>query len=288
MEEINPELEDLESIESNDKLSVQEKPWYKRWWAILIYVFISVVLVILFAFWMCIIFAEYGQCNRSCRLAFCNESDSECFISPQITGVRKNVFKRDKCMCSAPALFEGKREVNRMSPATDTWAIDEKIVTYCAVPPKDNYTGEAKTYESKDAAIADNAFLLHAGNCGECSSISDLDVYNETRFTLTKTSTKGAFYSIFSRKGALNVMRDTGMSDGCSECWVENMRHTLIHCFGRCMFGDRSSCTKDGELTDCLLCDEVHSGVFFRNCAGMTRRRAGIVTDICRKPDEIK
>ena len=287
-EELNDEMENLEDIQSTDVVPSKKKKWYKKWYMILIYVIFSLAAVLGFTLGMFVIFAEYGQCNRSCRLEFCQANDSLCFISNDITGKRKKINKRDKCLCSAPKLFSGTREVNRMSPATDTWALDAQIVEYCAIPPDLNYTGDAKTYPSKEAAEADYAILLHAGACGQCSSINDHEVYNETRFTLTKTSTKGAFFSIFSRKAAKNVMLDTGMTDGCSECWVENMRHTLIHCFGRCMFGDRSSCTKDGELTDCLLCDEVHSGVFFRNCAGMTRRRAGIVTDICRKPSEIK
>ena len=292
IESINEELvrDDikLDDIESNDEVPKKKKPWYKTWWAILIYVLVSLIIALLITVGMFVIFADYGQCSRSCRIEFCDKNDSLCFIGGGISGRRIHAWERDKCECTAPKLFNGTKIINRYSPATDTWELDNKTVTACAVPPAANFTGPAKTYPSKEAADNDGAIFLHMGNCGQCSNFNDRDVYNKTAFTLTKTSTMGAFFSIFSRKSAAHKMEETGLTETCVDCWVENMRHTLIHCFGRCMFGDRSSCGKNGELTDCLLCDEVHSGVFFRECAGMTRRRAGIVTDICRKPGEIK
>jgi hypothetical protein len=286
--ELIPDGTNLNDIKSFDEVPTKKKPWYKTKWAILMFILASILYLLLITVGMFVIFADYGQCSRSCRLEFCDQNDSVCLIGGGISGRRIKAHKRSKCKCTAPRLFNGTRIIRRYSPVTDTWELDNKTITACAVPAAGNFSGPAKTYPTKGAAEADGAIFLHMGNCGQCSNFNDKKVYNITAFNLTKTSTKGAFYSIFSRKAAARTMEETGLTESCVECWVENMRHTLIHCFGRCMFGDRSSCTKSGELTDCLLCDEVHSGVFFRRCAGMTRRRAGIVTDICRKPGEIK
>ncbi len=40
--------------------------------------------------------------------------------------------------------------------------------------------------------------------------------------------------------------------------------------------------TQEGELSDCLRCDEKLCGPAFISCAGANRRRAGVVSDIER------
>ena len=46
------------------------------------------------------------------------------------------------------------------------------------------------------------------------------------------------------------------------------------------------SSTQD-SLSRCLACDEKNCGPAFASCAGMTRRRAGILTDISRNAKEV-
>lgn len=264
-----------------------KKPWYKRWYMIVIYVFVSIVAAVGIAFALCIIFVEYEQCDRSCRLYLCNgTNDSQCLLDSQIKGKRKSPSNRKKCKCTAPNLFTGAIEIDRMQRATDTWKIDSEETRYCGIPPN-SVDGLGITYESKEIAEADNAILLHLGPCGMCSNIEDKNAYNTTAMSLTKIALKATVGSIFSKTLAVKGMAESGLSDQCVECWIGNMRNTLIHCFGTCMTSSRASCDENGELTKCLYCDEVHSGMYFRRCAGMTRRRAGIETDICRKPGEI-
>jgi hypothetical protein len=43
----------------------------------------------------------------------------------------------------------------------------------------------------------------------------------------------------------------------------------------------------DGPLNPCLACDERKCGPAFKRCAGATRRRAGIVSDIQRSQGEV-
>lgn len=264
------------------------KPWYKRWYMILIYVLFSIISVLGLVFGLCIVFVEYEQCNRSCRLQFCSGSnDSICLLDSDITGKRKSLTNRKKCICKSQKKFNGTIEINRMVNPTDTWSVDSKEKRYCAVP-QNSMDGIGLTYESKEEAESENAVLLHLGPCGICSNMDDKEAYNRTAQTLTKIALKATVGSIFSKKLALSKMKESGLSDSCVECWIENMYQTLIHCFGTCITSSRASCDKNGELTKCLYCDEVHSGMFFRRCAGMTRRRAGIETDICRKPGEVQ
>lgn len=264
------------------------KPWYKRWYMIVVYILFILIAIAGIVFGLCIIFVEYGQCNRSCRLQLCNgNNDSECLLSNNIKGKRKSISNRKKCLCTAPKLFNGTIEINRMVKPTDTWSVDSNETRYCAIPPNST-DGIGFTYKSKEEAEDNNAILLHLGPCGICSNSDDKEAYNRTAQTLTKIALKATVGSIFSKKLALKKMKESGLSDSCVECWIENMYQTLIHCFGTCITSSRASCDKNGELTKCLYCDEVHSGMFFRRCAGMTRRRAGIETDICRKPGEIQ
>ena len=280
------ELEDL-----NEGLVTEEPAPVKksrpRWWVILIYVTLSVVAAVSLALGFCVIFCEYDQCNRSCRLEFCDGlNDSLCLLDRGITGRRKSPADRSKCKCRAPRLFEGEIEIDRMQKPTDTWAVDESETRWCSVP-RNSTDGAGITYPDRNASTKDGAEELHLGPCGMCSSESDKLAYNLTAMTLTSISTRAAFASIFATRFARSVMRKTGLSEGCIDCWIGNMHQTLIHCMGTCLFSSRSGCDSNGELTKCLYCDEVHSGMWFRRCAGMTRRRAGIATDICRKPGEI-
>ena len=47
--------------------------------------------------------------------------------------------------------------------------------------------------------------------------------------------------------------------------------------------GSTNQGDKEGELSDCLRCDEKLCGPPFVTCAGANRRRAGITSDIGRK-----
>jgi len=46
--------------------------------------------------------------------------------------------------------------------------------------------------------------------------------------------------------------------------------------------GSTNQGDKEGELSDCLRCDEKLCGPAFITCAGANRRRSGVVSDIER------
>ncbi|CAL6110353.1 Conserved_hypothetical protein [Hexamita inflata] len=225
---------------------------------------VSVLTLFALVFLASVSFSNYNQCDRTCKLKFCSSAD--CFLS-------KMASKRSvrKCTCSNGAVL------NRKLERVNTTAIDAALVEYCVCN-----SVECATVQTNSAP---NVFL-HKGPCGHCSNPADFQIYKETALTLTKSSTKAAVASIFSKQKAINQMTKIGLSDKCSECWVGNMQNTLVHCFWTCAFGSRASC-ENGHLSKCLQCDEDYSGKYFRDCAGMTRRRAGITSDICRQNGEI-
>ena len=282
------ELEDLnEGLIADAPAPPPEKKWYTRDCAIAIYLVVAALALIGFAMGMCAVFLEYGQCERSCRLEFCDSpNDSVCLLDSGISGRRKSPADRSKCVCRAPHLFRGEIVIDRMQKPTDTWAVDEQEQRWCSIP-RNSTDGKGITYPDRNASRDDGADELHLGPCGMCSSESDRRAYNRTAMTLTGIATGAAFASIFSTRFARTIMLNTGLSPGCIDCWIGNMHQTLVHCFGTCISSSRRGCDSNGELTKCLYCDEVHSGMYFRRCAGMTRRRAGIETDICRRPGEI-
>lgn len=272
-----------EPLETNTELPEKKKKWFFRWYMIIIYIILSLILI----FFIALYFVEYGQCRRSCRLEICKYPNmSECLLDDGIYGKRKWSISRKKCICQAPKLGIKNLEINRLVKPTDTWEVDKNEVRYCGVPPDSN-DGIGITYPSKKDMEDAGAIKLHKGPCGMCSNLDDKEAYNKTALTLTTISKKASYSSVFSAKIAKKKMGKANLTSKCVDCWVENMQQTIIHCFGKCIFGSRASCGKDGTLTPCLYCDEVHSGMYFRQCAGMTRRRAGIQTDICRKPGEI-
>jgi hypothetical protein len=53
-----------------------------------------------------------------------------------------------------------------------------------------------KTFESYEKLILTNEVILHCGPCGACSNNHDINIYVETRNTLTKTTGNCAILSL--------------------------------------------------------------------------------------------
>lgn len=134
--------------------------------------------------------------------------------------------------------------------------------------------------------------ILHRQACGLCSNPQDIEVYHRTAHNLTEITTRaGVLYALLGDSYAIDHM-DTyaGLSAPCRNCWMDNIRCTYHHCAGLCLWHRwvlRSPVTIDGQLNDCLQCDDDHCGRAFAQCAGANRRRVGIVTDIQRQEGEV-
>jgi hypothetical protein len=141
-----------------------------------------------------------------------------------------------------------------------------------------------------EAVHAPSVHVLHAGACGACSNVPDIEVLRRTRATLTETSKACAMrYFLLGRAAAATCFSAVGLSPACTDCWLDDMACAIRHCTFVCvrstLLGEAN--TVSGQLNACLACDEFHCGPAFARCAGASRRRAGIVSDIDRPASEV-
>jgi hypothetical protein len=151
---------------------------------------------------------------------------------------------------------------------------------------------EIRTFPSKDAASSNNSSgssttIEHCGECGFCSNPTDISIYDNTKNTLFGTTVKCAKRSmIWGRKTASKCMSHVGFSDGCRDCWVENiicdLRKCIFTCVWQGLFNQVDSGKTSQALNRCTQCDELRCGPSFVTCAGANRRRSGILSDIER------
>ena len=161
------------------------------------------------------------------------------------------------------------------------------------IPIIDNgYCGlNQKYYNTLEEVHADGTKVLHCGECGYCSNIYDINIYNETRNNLTYTTRECAWKSLFSESWSRSCMEKTiGFTDDCLECWMENILCDIKNCKWICLYSyliNEPYIDDDGNLNSCLQCDEDMCGPAFKHCAGANRRRSCIVSDIFRDEDTI-
>jgi hypothetical protein len=146
------------------------------------------------------------------------------------------------------------------------------------------------TFENMTVAEAypEPVTVAHCGDCGKCSNPHDVNIYDDTKNTLfdtTLTCGKRAF--IWGRRTADKcMMENVGFTEPCNECWVENILCDLRYCIFTCiwygLFNEANTGQDQKTLNPCTRCDELRCGPEFVTCAGVNRRRAGILSDIER------
>ena len=162
-----------------------------------------------------------------------------------------------------------------------------------------NETGVVDTYPTANYAHSNSTLIAHCGECGFCSNDVDIQIYDETKNSLTETSTSCAKKAFLGGREAVYkcFTEDVGFTDDCNECWTDNvmcdMKNCVFTCIKMLMFGGANN-KEDGELNDCLKCDEKRCGPAYITCAGANRRRSGIVSaigrdesnELCKSVDE--
>lgn len=148
------------------------------------------------------------------------------------------------------------------------------------------------SYANADEAVAAGAHVTHRGTCGLCSSLQDLVVY--MRYTdLTTLGQECGVKGLAARDNGVECFQEKlGMTQGCAEIWMANVRSTLHNCGGICFKEDFLDVAFNGpapmcQLSECLQCDEDNSGDVFKAFAGRTRRRSGLISAIARPCDTI-
>jgi len=227
---------------------------------------------------------DYGQCQRQCRDTF-YEKNHEQHPDFEEDIVGKKVKDEEKCECTLGDIKLGT--VDRLNPLQDPPPPGEIV---CA---EEETTHQSRQFDSLAEMPLDYKFLNN-GPCGKCSNSHDIEIYKETAQTLTNTTTNCAFkYVMFGEHQSRECFEHVGLTPGCSECWIDNIGCDAAHCVDTCLVQtlrprafDHNN-NADGDLNECLKCDEQRCGTAFIKCAGANRRRAGIESDIGRKPSEI-
>jgi hypothetical protein len=154
----------------------------------------------------------------------------------------------------------------------------------CALYSIENFDDQTQAEEA-------GAMVLHTEGCGVCSTLQDLavqmkntDLRNEGEACSQKTLLKFA--------DGVQCFIDVGFTPPCADLWAKNALSTTEGCFGICFVSDATDSPNNGpppqcELEDCLQCDEDFSGPVFQKVAGLTRRSAGLLSDIARPCDMI-
>ena len=148
------------------------------------------------------------------------------------------------------------------------------------------------TYPNATAAQAAGAYVSHRGACGLCSSLQDLVVYMKYHDLTTLGQECGVKGLTMRENGVECFQEKLGMTQGCAAIWMANVRSTLHNCGGVCFTEDLFDTEYNGPapmcaLSECLQCDEDHSGDVFKAYAGRTRRRSGLISAIARPCDTI-
>ena len=129
--------------------------------------------------------------------------------------------------------------------------------------------------------------IKHCSACGQCSTVQDYTTYHEKRNTLTEIARGCAFQDFVGTSKECFV--DAGLTGACADCWVENVKCDREHCVFPCIFETIFNMNSNvrNSLSKCFACDEYYCVDIFIGCAGMSRRRAGITTDIERDKSEL-
>ena len=187
------------------------------------------------------------------------------------------------------AAVEGENVADAAS-TIDYYSMD----TVCAKAASSSSTNPISfsTFSNASSAHKDNSKVAHCGDCGECSNFPDINIYNITKNTLTKTTTNCATKAFMGGRETVTRCMDenVGLSPGCNKCWVDNVMCDMNQCVFTCiksliLGGGKQQGGNNkggGKLNDCLLCDEKLCGPAFIECSGANRRRSGIVSDIGR------
>ena len=205
-------------------------------------------------------------------------NDPNCYYSITATGIPVQAF---------PAREDVRQWWLNRLPAPDQAAV-------CGVRFDPNNPGQYQlaSFENRNALNSTAGFILtHYQACGTCSTLQDLAVYGSLDLTImAKTCSKRLGFN-----NKKSCMQEIGFTEACAESWAYNADKTTQSCLVLCVqeYGliplltgtESSDNTNNGELNQCLQCDEMMAGPGFQYAAGRTRRNSGIESEI-ERPDE--
>ena len=225
-------------------------------------------------------FAQVEYCSLLRRF-----TQSDCTLEESI------FFFSKKALLNVPSPFDKnpyKIKSKEYQNKVDTYLKNSDRV--CAIQYLDDLRElyQMKDFETRELAEVDGYIVTHQGRCGACSSLQDLSVYLAK--DLTRPVRKCALYTVLSNKIAHKCIEKIGFTSKCAMIWLYNSTNDKSHCFGKCLkswIKREPNNKSDGELNNCLQCDEDISGPIFKYEAGRTRRDSGIHSEIERPNEQV-
>lgn len=224
---------------------------------------------------------RFSLCSARCRRSFGKTSIPSLDVT--IEGDRP-IFAPDRCDCYQKTNSWISTFIGSVS-WHETHAPPTKL-------PDRVCAADGRNYESQHSACSNQTHPLHAGSCGACSNQHDINVYGQTRETMSVLAYQCmANYLFFgTEKSAFDCFKTAGLSNQCNQCWLDNMKCTASSCLGKCIWHNlinKMPWADKTVLNPCIQCDEDLCGPAFVKCAGANRRRAGIVSDINRPQADV-
>jgi hypothetical protein len=146
-----------------------------------------------------------------------------------------------------------------------------------------------ESFPSEADARATGAQPTHFGACGLCSTLADLAVYMRYPDLTAPVRQCGMDHINGPPEAHIACLQQLGFTLPCAQIWYYNTRHTLFSCARPCFaLAGEPYHTDDAGLNECLACDEVESGAWFKAVAGRTRRNTGIASAMCRPCREVR
>lgn len=224
---------------------------------------------------------KFGLCSVRCRGKFGKTS-----VPSLDFGVEGNrpMFAPDRCDCYQ---------------RTNTWISTflGSISWHETNPPPSHLSdqvcgADGRVYDSQKSACSNETYPLHGGSCGACSNEHDINVYRETRQTMSLLAYKCSIMYVFfgNEKSAFDCFKSADLTNQCNQCWVDNMKCSASSCLGKCIWHNminKMPWSDKSVLNECIKCDEEKCGPAFIQCAGANRRRAGVVSDIDRPQTQV-
>lgn len=162
-------------------------------------------------------------------------------------------------------------------------AVDPEAVCAAVFDDPDPRRYRLEDFASMGAAWAAGARPTHFGRCGVCSTLADLAVYIEVEDLTEPVRSCGLAHLRGPPEAHIECLLQLGFTEPCAQIWYYNTRNTRSACAEPCFaaIGDPYH-LPNGELNECLRCDEEQSGDVFKATAGRTRRNTGLPNAICR------
>ena len=150
------------------------------------------------------------------------------------------------------------------------------------------------SYESSDAAVADNATVTHEGPCGVCSNANDLSVRMKHINDLQSYTVACAVYYVLSGSSSDRfaelekcLIKEIGFTQPCVELWAHYSATNAALCASNCAPGASGEVELNGAapecaLSSCLQCSANRFQDTFNALSGRTLANSGITEAIAR------